>query len=74
LPWIQGLGNIFLLVCLLTSLEGNLGFVKKKSCWRMQSNRQHVNHSAIFERCVQLTLMVVMALPPHHLIRPFLPR
>jgi len=30
LPWIQGLGNNFLLVCLLTSLEGNLGFVKKK--------------------------------------------
>ena len=40
----------------------------------MQSNRQRVNRSANFERRVQLTLVVVMALPPYHLIRPFLPR
>jgi len=67
------------MVCLLTGLEGILGFVhiKKKRYWRMQSTHQCVNHSANFERCMHLTLVVVMALPPHRLIRPdffFLPR
>jgi hypothetical protein len=72
LPWIRGLGNNFLIICLLLLIDFRsvFGFVQIKTkkvvdvCKARVSNLIHRLWVALW-----LTSVVAMAFPPHHLIR-----